>query len=147
MNYETVELKEKTIVGFSTTTGNNDAQMGEKIGRLWDSLYGDMSAYNSIRNKVNDHAIGLYSDYEGEQYCATAGVEVTVAENPELSTKVIPAGKYAKFSFVGDMVKAVQNAWVEIWKMDLPRSFTGDFEEYLDSDMENCHIQIFVALK
>ncbi len=35
----------------------------------------------------------------------------------------------------GDMVKAVQETWEKIWKMDLKRTWTGDFEEYVDSDM------------
>jgi predicted transcriptional regulator YdeE len=38
-------------------------------------------------------------------------------------------------------------AWGEIWKMDLDRSFTGDFEEYLTGDVENCDIDIYIALK
>jgi len=35
----------------------------------------------------------------------------------------------------------------EIWKMDLKRSFTGDFEEYLNCDWENADIEIYIALK
>jgi predicted transcriptional regulator YdeE len=45
------------------------------------------------------------------------------------------------------MEKAVAEAWEEIWKMDLERSFTGDFEEYLNSDWENADIDIYIALK
>ena len=35
MNYEIVELKEKTIVGFTARTSNEDPQMGAIIGGLW----------------------------------------------------------------------------------------------------------------
>jgi hypothetical protein len=38
-------------------------------------------------------------------------------------------------------------AWGENWKMDLDRSFTGDFEKYLTGDAENCDINIFIALR
>lgn len=38
------------------------------------------------------------------------------------------------------------NAWDEIWKMNLNRSFTGDFEEYLNNDFENANIDIYIAL-
>lgn len=146
MKYEIVNLKEKTLVGVSTVTGNMDADMGQKIGGLWEKLY-QGGVYESIKNKVNEYAIGLYSDYEGDKYCVTAGNEVSKAENPELTVKIIPAGKYAKFSVHGDMEKEVAKAWGEIWKMDLDRSFTGDFEEYLNSDFENCDIDLYIALK
>lgn len=146
MNYKIVSLEQKTVVGLSAVTGNADPKMGEVISGLWEKLYqGGVNA--AIKNKVNEYAIGLYSDYTKDQYCVTAGDEVSKPENPELAVKRIPAGKYAKFSVHGNMVKAVAEAWGEIWQMDLDRSFTGDFEEYLNSDWENADIDIYVALR
>lgn len=146
MNYEIVNLKEKIVVGISATTGNSDPNMGKIIGGLWEKLYqGGVNAV--IKNKANAYAIGLYSDYVADQYCVTAGNEVSKAENADLTVKTIPAGKYAKFSAHGHMEKAVVDAWGEIWQMELDRSFTGDFEEYLNCDFENCDIDIYVALK
>lgn len=145
MKYEIVTLQEKIIVGVSANTSNNDPEMGRIIGGLWEKLYqGGVNAL--IKNKANEYAIGLYSDYTADGYCVTAGNEVSKAENPEFSVKVIPAGKYAKFSVHGHMEHAVAKAWEEIWQMDLPRSFTGDFEEYLSCDIENCDIDIYIAL-
>lgn len=146
MNYEIINLKEKVIVGVSTTTSNQDPKMGEKIGNLWVTLYQEgISA--KINNRVNEYAIGLYSDYTENGYVVTAGCEVAKAENDDLITKIIPAGRYAKFSVHGHMEKAVAQAWGEIWSIDLDRSFTGDFEEYLNSDFENADIDIYIALK
>ena len=146
MNYEIVNLDPKIVVGVSAITSNNDPKMGEVIGGLWEKLYqGGVNV--KIRNKVNEHAIGLYSDYLNDQYCVTVGNEVSESENDEMTVKRIPAGRYAKFSVHGHMEKAVAEAWGEIWKMDLDRSFTGDFEEYLNSDWENADIDIYIALK
>lgn len=146
MNYEIVNLEQKTVVGIGAVTANSDPKMGEIISELWRKLYyGGVNA--TIKNKVNEYAIGLYSDYSNDQYCVTAGNEVSRPENDELSVKIIPAGKYTKFSVHGHMEKAVAEAWGEIWKMDLDRSFTGDFEEYLNSDWENGDIDIYIALK
>ncbi len=146
MNYEIVNLEQKTVVGVSAITGNADPKMGEVIGGLWKKLYqGGVNA--TIKNKINEYAIGLYSDYSNDQYCVTAGNEVSKPENDELTVKMIPAGKYAKFFVHGNMEKAVAEAWGEIWKMDLDRSFTGDFEEYLNIDGENADIDIYIALK
>ncbi len=145
MNYEVVSLEEKIVVGVSAITGNSDPKMGEIIGGLWEKLY--QGGVNPIiKNKLNAYAIGLYSDYTADQYCVTAGNEVSKAENPDLTVKIIPAGQYAKFSVHGHMEKAVADAWTEIWRMNLDRSFTGDFEEYLSCDFENCDIDIYVAL-
>ncbi len=89
----------------------------------------------------------MEKNYSENGYIVTAGNEVAKSENDEFVTKVIPAGRYAKFSVHGDMEKAVAQAWGEIWNMDLDRSFTGDFEEYLNSDFENADIDIYIALK
>ncbi|NLK36619.1 MAG: AraC family transcriptional regulator [Epulopiscium sp.] len=146
MNYEVVHLEEKIVVGVSAATSNSDPEMGKIIGGLWEKLYqGGVNAV--IKNKVNEYAIGLYSDYTADGYCVTAGKEVSKAENPELTVKIIPAGKYAKFTVHGHMQKAVADAWEKIWQMNLDCSFTGDFEEYRNADIENCHIDIYIALK
>lgn len=97
------------MVGISVITGNADPKMGEIINGLWRKLYyGGVSA--SIKNKINEYTIGLYSDYSNDHYCVTAGNEVFKLENDGLSVKIIPAGKYAKFSVHGHMEKAVAQA-------------------------------------
>ncbi|WP_097027013.1 GyrI-like domain-containing protein [Clostridium peptidivorans] len=146
MNYEIVNLEQKIVVGVSAITSNNNPKMGEVIAGLWVKLY-EGGVHSMIKNKVNEYAIGLYSDYSNDQYCVTAGNEVSKADNDQLTVKIIPAGKYAKFSIHGHMEKAVAKAWGEIWQMDLDRSFTGDFEEYLNSDWENADIDIYISLK
>ena len=143
MNYEIVELKEKTIVGFAARTSNEDPQMGAIIGDLWKQLYTPEKT-EKIQNRVNAYAIGLYSDYDKEGYQVTAGFEVSDAENGNgFAVKTIPAGRYAKFSVHGDMIEAVANSWNEIWETPLDRTFTGDFEEYLSQE----DIDIYIAIK
>ena len=143
MNYEIVELKEKTIVGFTARTSNEDPQMGAIIGGLWKQLYTPENT-EKIQNRVNAYAIGLYSDYDKEGYQVTAGFEVSDAESGNgFTVKTIPAGRYAKFSVHGDMIEAVANSWKEIWETPLDRTFTGDFEEYLSQE----DIEIYIAIK
>ena len=143
MNYEIVELKEKTIVGFAARTSNEDPQMGAIIGDLWKQLYTPENT-EKIQNRVNSYAIGLYSNYDKEGYQVTAGFEVSDAESGNgFAVKNIPAGRYAKFSVHGDMIEAVANSWKEIWETSLDRTFTGDFEEYLSQE----DIDIYIAIK
>ena len=149
MNYEIVNLKEKIVVGISAKLSNNDPEMPQIIGGLWEKLY-QGGIYPTINNKVNQRAIGLYYDYTSsdfQSYTTLVGNEVSKSENSELTTKIIPAGKYAKFSVHGNMQTAVANAWAEIWQIPLDRAFTGDFEEYLNADFENADIDIYIAIK
>ncbi len=145
MNYEIVRLEEKIIVGINAVTGNSDPNMGQIISELWEKLCGGVDG--TVQNRVNKYSIGLYSDYKDGQYQVTAGLEVSKNENKELTEKIIPAGPYAKFKVHGNMITAVEDAWNAIWQMDLDRSYTGDFEEYLNTDMENGDIDIYIALK
>lgn len=146
MTYEVVQVEEKTVVGVSTQTGNEDPQMHSKIGTLWQQLY-QGQIYETIQNKANAFAIGLYSDYTKEGYTVTVGAEVTNEANPSLTKKIIPAGSYACFTIRGDMVTAVAKAWATIWEMDLKRSFSGDFEEYREVHGQEVTIYIYIALQ
>ena len=146
MNYEIVNLKEKILVGVSDITGNDDPNMSKVIGGLWQKLY-QGGVNETIKIKANKYSIGLYSDYHDNKYTVTVGNEVSSLENEGLSVKKIPSGKYAKISIQGHMQKAVAEAWNEIWKMNLDRSYVADFEEYLNSDCDNAKINIYISLR
>lgn len=149
MKYEVVQLEQKTIAGIGGYTGNNDPEMGATIGALWRKLY-EPEIQAGIGPRVNAYAVGLYSGYSGDRYHVLAGYEVAgdgIQYAQGIEVRVIPAGKYARFSFQGHMVTGVAAAWEEIWAIGLDRSFTGDFEEYLDSDVENARVNIYIALK
>lgn len=146
MNYEIVNLEEKIVVGISAITSNDDPNMGKVIGGLWKKLYED-GINETIKNKVNEYSIGLYSDYEDNNYTVTVGNEVCKAENEGITIKKIPSGKYVKFFIEGNMQKAVAEAWNEICQMDLDRSYEADFEEYLNAGFDNAKINIYISLK
>ncbi len=144
MQYEIVFLEEKVVAGFCQRTGNDKCDVTQVIGGLWQKW---TEAEKEIQYQK---CIGLYSHYEGMEYDVTVGYEIQKGEkvNENMVQKTIPKGKYAKFVLIGDVVKTVQRAWEEIWKMDLQRTFTADFEEYQPGeDMENMEIHIYVAIK
>jgi len=151
MEYEIVTLQEKKAAGVAARTNNGAPDVGEVIGGLWQKLfYGGV--YPAIPYKANAKALGIYMDYAGDEksdYTTMAGCEVEKAEDLPKGVTVctIPAGRYAKFIVKGDMVQAVADFWTELWKMDLPRSFVCDFEEYQDERMEDAEIHIYIGLK
>lgn len=147
MNYEIVTLEEKKIIGVAGRTGNADPNMQAVIGGLWQQYY-EGKVCEKIEDKVTDYAYGIYSDYQGDTYQVMVGAEVSeIKDNVDLHTLIIPKGKYAKFHIVGDMVKDVQDAWGEIWQMNLNRIFTADFEEYVAFDGTNSTVNIYIAIE
>lgn len=155
MDYEIVTLKEKTVIGISARTNNMSPDAGAVIGGLWTRFYND-GIYASITGKTDGKALGIYTDYAGDEkadYTTVVACEVLrddaerQAQSKELTVRRIPAGRYAKFVIHGDMVQAVSRAWQEIWQMKLPRSFRYDFEEYQDDCMDNATIHIYVGLE
>lgn len=149
--YEIVTLEEKIAVGVAARTNNTSPDAGAVIGGLWSRLFQE-GVYASIPDKVSEKALGIYTDYAGDEksdYLAMAACETArepKAGEGEYAVCRIPAGRYAKFVVHGDMVKAVSAAWQAIWQMDLPRSFVCDFEEYQDDRMEDAEIHIYVGL-
>ena len=149
MNYEIVTLEEKIAVGISARTNNTSPDAGTIIGGLWNRFYNE-GIYASISGKANTKALGIYTDYAGDEkadYTTIVACETVEEPTKEGYTVCrIPAGKYAKFVVHGDMVQAVAAAWQEIWQMNLPRTFQCDFEEYQDDCMDNAEIHIYVGL-
>jgi len=151
MNYEIVNLQEKTVVGVIAQTNNTAPDMGIVIGGLWEQFYGN-GIYAAIQNKSNDKALGIYTDYAGNEKDDYSVIVACEADNTDripqgTEKRVIPAGKYAKFIVRGNMQKVVAEFWQKLWDMDLPRAFNYDFEEYQNGDMENAEIHIYIGLK
>jgi len=150
MDYEIVELEQKTVAGLCTRTGNAEADMPAKIGGLWQSFFA--GAIQKIPNQTGETTFGLYTNYENGvqgEYDVMACCEVSGAgELPEnVKVSVIPAGKYAKFSFRGDTRNGMAAFWQEIWNTELSRKFSCDFEEYLpDGDCADARVNIYISL-
>lgn len=151
MNYEVINLEEKTVVGLCARTSNSSSDMNAVIGGLWKQFY-TQDVYPKIDGKVNDKALGIYTDYADDEkgdYTVVVACEVANADgvSENVTVHTIPAGKYAKFVVRGNMITAVAQFWQALWEMDLPRSFVCDFEEYQNADCENAEIHIYISLR
>ena len=152
MNYEIITLEEQIAVGISARTNNTDPEMGAIISGLWNRFYSE-GIYASIPDKANGKALGIYTDYEGDEKSDyTTIVACVTTKMPQEKDKYticqIPAGRYAKFVVHGDMVQAVAEAWQTIWQLDLPRTFVCDYEEYQNDNMDgDAEIHIYVGLR
>lgn len=152
MNYEIVGLEKKVVVGLMKKTTNNNNQAVIDIGLLWKDFLGS-GVYSKIKNKTNYKTIGLYTDYEGDftkpyKFYACCEVDEAGEIVASLEKKVIEAGKYAKFIVNGHVKNAVGEFWSKLWKMDLDRKYTSDFEEYqnISDDMNNQEIHVYISI-
>ncbi|WP_105616981.1 GyrI-like domain-containing protein [Vallitalea okinawensis] len=150
MNYEIVELEDKSVIGLLTRTTNENMQAANDIGMLWQKFM-SKEIYYQINHRINADFIGLYTDYEKDYtkpYNFMVGCEVSEIDNLDASlvSKTIKAGKYVKFSITGQA--AVKDAWEEIWTLHLDRKYESDFEvyEYTD-DLSQQRIHIYISVQ
>lgn len=150
MNYETVNLAQKTVAGLTIRTSNSDPNMTRDIGGLWQKFFTE-DIYPNISNKKNGNTIGLYTNYENGVHGAydmmvCCEISSLKATPPQFDVKTIPAGNYAKFVLQGGM-REVGKFWSELWNMELNRKFGCDFEEYFNKgDLDNMEIHVFISL-
>lgn len=151
MNYEIITLDKRIVVGNPIITNNGNGKAMVDIGNSWNKFVNE-GVYNGITNKSNTKVMGLYYDYEGDMtgdYHFMACCEVCNYDYGELTLIEIPKSKYAKFTFKGNMITDVANAWEKIWSMPLDRKYEYDFEVYNKNskDISNQIIEIFISLK
>ncbi|EKQ50368.1 MULTISPECIES: GyrI-like domain-containing protein [unclassified Clostridium] len=151
MNYEIVKLKEKTVAGIIIKTSNGDPNMQKVISETWQKFFME-GFYQSILNKKNHNTIGLYTNYENKlngKYDMMTCCEIFNEDSlpNEIEIIRIPEGKYAKFQIKGNAMEIVGEFWNNLWKMDLNRKFSFDFEEYKGGcDMESAEIDIYISI-
>jgi predicted transcriptional regulator YdeE len=151
MEYEIVELEEKTIAGVTARTNNIDPAMTSVIGGLWQQFF-TPGIYSTITGRKNAFTLGIYTDYAGtekDDYSVVVGCEVNTdtAVSAPLVLRKLPAGTYARFTVRGNVRTAVAAFWQELRVMKLPRAFTADFEEYRNGDMEHAELFVYISLR
>ena len=143
------------LIGISVRTTNQNNKVQEDLGKLW----GQFSSENineEIPNKISNEILAIYTDYQSndtEDYTTIIGVPVsTLNEIPNgMIGQEFQPENFKKFIAKGEMPKAVDDTWINIWEQDknLNRKYTYDFELY----GANCNkgtdseVEIFVAVK
>jgi predicted transcriptional regulator YdeE len=152
MKYEVVNLEKQMAIGLTARTKNSAPDMVTVIGSLWTHFYQD-GIYDSIHEKINNKALGIYSDYESDangEYDITVACAVSRPDKlpPNTVIKTIPAGKYAKFILQGNLHQIIAAFWQELWTMNLDRTYICDFEEYQEvTDVENATIYVYIGIR
>jgi len=150
------EIKSESIlvVGISVRTSNENMQAAKDIPALWQQFAQESVAAN-VPNRVDEKTYCIYTEYESDHtkpYTTILGYRVSDLSNvPEgMVSCELAAGPYQKFVSKGNLLEgAVVNTWMDIWKSDLDRKYSADFECYDEraANPADGEVDIFIALK
>lgn len=147
-------IQKFNVIGISIRTTNEDGQSGKDIPSLWNKFMTE-EIQGKIPNKVSEDIFCIYTDYEKDHtkpYTTILGCKVESLDNiPEnMVGKTIESADYEELIAKGNLSEGiVYNKWLEIWNLDLNRSFTADFEVYgsKTQNPENVEVDIYIALQ
>lgn len=151
MNYIIDHQKEKYFIGLELRTNNAECSVAMPAHK--DRFFKE-NILAKIPNKVDGSMLALYTDYEGDfnkPYSWILGCEVSSLDDiPQgLVGKIIPAATYAVFTTHGKFPHGLIETWQEIWKTDIARSYTSDFEVYRENfdPTHNPEVQVYISIK
>lgn len=151
---EKVKIDPFNLIGISIRTTNEGQQADREIAELWQRFLAE-NILGKIPNKVEDTIYSLYTEYEGDHtkpYTAILGCKAkNLKDIPEgMVGKSFDGGTYIKTTAKGDLMKGlILNHWAKIWKMDIKRIFTADFEAYGEKarNPADAEVDFYVAVK
>ncbi len=149
-----VTVKAFKVIGISIRTTNENGQAAKDIGELWNKFMSE-GIIEKIPNKVDNTVYSIYTEYESDYtkpYTTVLGCKVeNLNEIPSgMVGKSFEGGKYINFFAKGDLTKGlVIDEWTKIWKMDLDRVYSADFEVYGEKaqNPNDAEIDILIAVK
>lgn len=139
------------VIGISVRTINEGEKAAQDIGQLWNRFMTQGIA-SKIPNKIEDSIFSIYTNYEGDYtqpYDTILGCKVSSLEEiPEgMVGQSFDGGTYLEFLSKGDLTKGVVYAtWEKIWKQDLNRVYTADFEVYGEKAMNPTEAEVSVRV-
>jgi len=150
----TIEKKDPfKIIGFAIKTSNQPGKAEKEISALWQHVM-QKNLIAQIPGKVDNNIIAMYTDYEGDctkPYIFILGAIVEKTDNvPEgMVEKTISPSNYAVFPLTDPLPQGIVTKWKEIWKAELARKYTSDFEIYTPSknNPELLDANIYVAIE
>ncbi len=150
MDYILEHIKKKFFIGFELRTNNEECSLMMPAHK---EIFFKENMPSKIPNKINHHILALYTDYEGDYtqpYSWILGCQVSNLDKiPEgLVGKVIPEATYAVFTTEGEFPQGLITAWQKVWKSNLHRSYTCDFEVYPSNfhPQTNPEVKIYIAI-
>jgi len=149
-----VKVESFKVIGLSIRSTNENMQAAQDIGALWGRFMGEGIA-DKIPNKSAEDIYCLYTNYEGDAtkpFDVILGCKVSTDKTvpPDMVAHTCHGGTYTQFISKGDLTqgKVIGETWMEIWKKDLDRNYSTDFEVYgkRAQNPKDAEVDIFIAI-
>lgn len=151
MDYKIEKQEKKFFIGLELRTNNEECSHAMPAHK---ERFFKENIPAKIPNKLNGHILAVYTDYEGDYskpYSWILGCEVSSLDDVPagLVGKIIPKAKYAVFTTQGAFPQGLIAAWQAVWKSNLSRSYTSDFELYRSNfnPQNNPEIQLYIGIQ
>jgi len=150
--FERVNIPDFFVAGIAVNTTNQDGQSQKDIGDLWTRFTTENMA-EKIAGKLSEDIYCVYTDYESDhtgRYTAVLGCRVDNADNvPEsFFTALIPSGDYHIYKPEGKFPESVANTWRQIWKTDINRKYSADYDRYItgSKSFEEIEAEVYLSV-
>ena len=150
---ELTSRPELLLAGITARTTNQNGQSQKDIGGLWQRFMAE-GVMQQVEGRLSDDIYCVYTDYESDYmgyYTTLIGCKVSSFDNlPEYLTPLtIPAAKYQVYTLSGKFPDKVHHAWQEIWRSDVNRAYTADFDLYHANakSFEETEVEIYLAVE
>ena len=141
------------VAGIAVRTTNKDGKARKDIGDLWARFMSE-GIKDHIASKYSDDLYCVYTDYETDHtgaYTTILGYRMAPGTLPPsgYTRKIILKSTYQVFISQGPLPDSVQQTWMNIWKSDLKRRYTADFDVYspYSNNPENAIVRTFVSIE
>lgn len=148
-----LKLEDFEIVGMAVRTTNQNGQAEKDIRTLWENFYKDESLAK-IEGKISEDLYCVYTDYEKDHsgaYTTILGYQMRPDILPPSGCvrKIIVRSGYEVFISQGPLPSCVQQTWMNIWKSNLKRRYTADFDVYgpHSKNPEYAIVRTFVSIQ
>jgi predicted transcriptional regulator YdeE len=151
MTHTIEKQSKKFFIGLELRTNNQECSVTMPAHK---ERFFNENFYAKIPNKMNGDILALYTDYEGDYtkpYSWILGCEVSSLEDVPtgLVGKVISESRYAVFTTKDEFPEGLIAAWQAVWKSNLSRAYTSDFELYRSdfNPQKNPEVKVYIALE
>lgn len=148
-----LNLGDFEIIGIAIRTTNQNGKAEKDIEALWKQFYAEDSL-SKIEGKISEDLYCVYTDYETDHagpFTTILGYRMMPGTLPPSGyvRKIILKSTYQVFITQGPLPASVQQTWMDIWKADIKRRYTSDFDVYgsQSNNPENAVVRTFVSIE
>ncbi|MCD6055660.1 MAG: AraC family transcriptional regulator [Gammaproteobacteria bacterium] len=154
MLHRTTRKAAFNVIGITCRTSNAAGKAEKDIPVLWEKLMND-NFLLKIPKRVNEGIYCVYTNYEKDEtgdytvLLGAASIDTETALPEGMIRHHLPESDYICLPVKGDYPLSLVRTWQWVWKNDLPRAYTADFEYYPEGmkNLKEPVLDVYIAVK